>query len=58
MSTDAIVILKDWFPKVRAALGRKQLAEIGARMPEQRKSAPRAPDRSGALKKAVDAVIA
>jgi len=33
----------DWFPKVRAGLGRKQLQELGARMTEMRKDAPRSP---------------
>src|SRR5688572_31624279 len=31
----------EWFPKVREALGRKQLQEIGARMEELRPKAPR-----------------
>src|ERR1041384_4073844 len=30
---------KDWFPKVRAGLGRTQLQEIGARMTELKKTA-------------------
>jgi hemerythrin superfamily protein len=47
---------QDWFPKVRAALGRKQLQEIGGRLEEARRKAPRTPARPGALKKAVDAV--
>jgi hemerythrin superfamily protein len=47
---------QDWFPKVRAALGRKQLQEIGARLEEARRKAPRTPARPSALKKAVDAV--
>ena len=49
---------QDWFPKVRAGLGRKQLQEIGARMIELRKTAPRTPSQPGALKKAIDAIIA
>ena len=48
---------QDWFPKVRQGLGRKQLQEIGARMVELRKSAPRRPSQPGALKKVLDAVI-
>ncbi|MBM7798775.1 hemerythrin superfamily protein [Microlunatus panaciterrae] len=48
----------DWFPKVRAGLGRKQLAEIGERMLEQKKTAPRSPAQPSALKKAIDAVTA
>lgn len=47
----------DWFPKVRAGLGRKQLQEIGARMIELKKKAPRRPSQPSALKKAIDAVI-
>ena len=47
----------EWFPKVREALGRKQLQEIGAQMLELRKTAPRRPSQPSALKKAVDAVI-
>jgi hemerythrin superfamily protein len=49
---------QDWFPKVRAGLGRKQLQELGGRMLEVRKKAPRKPSQPGALKKAVDAVTA
>jgi hemerythrin superfamily protein len=47
----------DWFPQVRAALGRKQLSEIGARMLELRKTAPRHPAQPSALKKAADALL-
>jgi hemerythrin-like domain-containing protein len=49
---------QDWFPKVRAGLGRKQLQELGARMLEVREKAPRKPSQPGALKKAIDAVTA
>ena len=48
----------DWFPKVRAGLGRKQLQELGAQLVELRRKAPRSPAQPSALKKAVDAVIA
>ncbi|WP_344810064.1 hemerythrin domain-containing protein [Microlunatus ginsengisoli] len=48
---------QDWFPKVRAGLNRKQLSELGARMIEQKKSAPRSPAQPSALKKSIDAVI-
>jgi hemerythrin-like domain-containing protein len=48
---------QDWFPKVRQALTRKQLQEIGAEMLELRESAPRHPAQPSALKKTVDAVI-
>ena len=47
----------DWFPKVRKALGRKQLSEIGEEMLELKKKAPRSPAQPSALKKAVDAII-
>jgi len=47
----------EWFPKVRAGLGRKQLQEIGAKMIEMRKKAPRRPSQPSALKKAVDAIL-
>ena len=49
---------QDWFPKVRAELGRKQLQDIGAHMIELRKKAPREPSQPGALKKAADAILA
>ena len=49
---------QDWFPKVRAGLGRKQLQEMGARMLELRKKAPRKPSEPAALKKALDAMRA
>ncbi|MFL6161388.1 MAG: hemerythrin domain-containing protein [Jatrophihabitantaceae bacterium] len=48
---------QEWFPKVREGLGRKQLAELGERMLERRKSAPRSPAQPSALKKSVDAVL-
>jgi hemerythrin superfamily protein len=47
----------DWFPKVRAGLGRKQLRDIGARLEQARQKAPRAPSQPSALKKAADAVL-
>jgi iron-sulfur cluster repair protein YtfE (RIC family) len=47
----------DWFPKVRAGVGRKQLQDIGARMAELKKTAPTRPSEPSALKKVVDAVI-
>jgi hemerythrin superfamily protein len=49
---------QEWFPKVREALGRKQLGEIGAEMIELRGKAPTSPAQPGSLKKAIDAVIA
>ncbi|WP_033820427.1 hemerythrin domain-containing protein [Kitasatospora sp. MBT63] len=47
----------DWFPKVRDALGRKELQEIGARMLEVRATAPHRPEQPGSLKKAADAIL-
>jgi hemerythrin superfamily protein len=46
----------DWFPKVRDALGRNQLQDLGTEMRKARKNAPGPPERS-ALQKAVDAVF-
>ncbi|WP_151081512.1 hemerythrin domain-containing protein [Nocardioides cynanchi] len=48
---------KEWFPKVREGLGRKQLQEIGAEMAERRKRAPKRPSQPGTLKKVVKAVV-
>ncbi|MEE6257435.1 hemerythrin domain-containing protein [Plantactinospora sonchi] len=48
----------EWFPKVREGLGRKKLQEIGERMIELRKNAPRKPSEPGALRKAVHAMTA
>jgi hemerythrin superfamily protein len=48
---------QDWFPKVRAGLGRKQLQEMGAKMIEMKKKAPRRPSQPSAMKKAADAVL-
>ncbi|MFD9125502.1 hemerythrin domain-containing protein [Kitasatospora sp. NPDC059571] len=47
----------DWFPKVRDALGRKELQEIGARMLEVRATAPHRPEHPSSLKKAADAIL-
>src|SRR6478672_9591715 len=47
---------EDWFPKVRAGLGRKQLQELGAQMEQARAKAPRRPSQPGAVKKVVKAV--
>ena len=47
----------EWFPKVREALGRNVLQEIGEAMAESKKTAPRRPSQPSALKKTVDAVI-
>lgn len=48
---------QEWFPKVREALGRTQLQEMGARMLEIRPDAPTSPTQPSALKKAVDAIL-
>ncbi len=48
---------QDWFPKVRAGLGRKQLQEIGERMLALKTKAPRKPAQPSAVKKVVDAVV-
>lgn len=47
----------EWFPKVREALGRKQLQSLGAELLELKKKSPRRPTQFGALKKAVKAVV-
>jgi len=47
----------DWLPKVRKGVSRGELQEIGARILEARKTAPRSPAQPGALKKVVDAVM-
>jgi hypothetical protein len=49
---------QDWFPKVRAGLSRKQLQELGAKLEQARKKAPKSPAQPSALKKTIDAVIA
>ncbi len=49
---------QDWFPKVREGVGRNELQDIGARMLEAKKTAPRSPAQPSALKKTIDAVIA
>jgi hypothetical protein len=49
---------EEWFPQVRAGLGRKQLQELGEQLLEAKKKAPRSPAQPSALKKAVDAVLA
>ena len=47
----------EWFPKVRDALSRKELREIGEEMLSRREKAPRRPSQPSALKKTVDAII-
>jgi hemerythrin superfamily protein len=48
----------EWFPKVREGVGRKKLGELGDRMVEMKKSAPRSPLAPKAMKKAFDAINA
>lgn len=48
---------QDWFPQVRAALGRKQLSEIGEELLRLKEKAPTSPSQPSALKKTIDAVI-
>jgi hemerythrin-like domain-containing protein len=48
---------EEWFPQVRAGLGRKTLQEIGAEMEKARTKAPRKPSQPSALRKTVDAVL-
>ncbi|EWT01714.1 hemerythrin [Intrasporangium oryzae NRRL B-24470] len=48
---------RDWFPKVRAGLGRKTLQELGQELLEARERAPRRPEQPSAMKKAIDAVV-
>ena len=47
----------EWFPKVREALSRKELREIGEEMLRRREKAPRRPSQPSALKKTVVAII-
>lgn len=42
---------RDWFPKVRAGLKRKQLQELGQRIEKARKNAPASPAQAEALRK-------
>ncbi|MFF5227416.1 hemerythrin domain-containing protein [Dactylosporangium sp. NPDC000521] len=48
----------EWFPKVRTALGRNQLQELGARMQQLRPDAPTKPVEPKALHKALEAMRA
>ncbi|MFB9239417.1 hemerythrin domain-containing protein [Plantactinospora siamensis] len=49
---------QDWFPQVRAGMGRNDLQELGATMLVMREKAPRKPTAPKALKKAMDAARA
>ncbi|MDY0810626.1 hemerythrin domain-containing protein [Kitasatospora purpeofusca] len=46
----------DWFPLVRASLGRKEIQEIGERMRAVRETAPRRPTGGGVLHRIADAI--
>jgi iron-sulfur cluster repair protein YtfE (RIC family) len=48
---------QEWFPKVRAGLGRNQLQDLGQQMITAREKAPRRPSQPGALKKVIKAVV-
>jgi hemerythrin-like domain-containing protein len=48
---------KEWFPQVRAGLGRNQLQDLGRQLIPAREKAPRRPSQPGALKKTVKAVL-
>lgn len=48
---------EDWFPAVRAGLGRKQLQGLGQDLLDAKKKAPHRPSEPSALKKTVDAFI-
>ena len=48
---------QEWFPKVRAGLGRNQLQDLGRQLIEARTKAPRRPSQPSALRKAVKAVV-
>ena len=48
---------QEWFPKLRAALGRKQLSDLGEQLIAAKKKAPHSPAQPSALKKTIDAVI-
>ena len=48
---------QDWFPKVRAGLGRNQLSELGERLLQAKKQAPRSPAQPSALKKFANAIL-
>ncbi|MFF2078532.1 hemerythrin domain-containing protein [Kitasatospora sp. NPDC058162] len=46
----------EWFPRVRAALGRNELRELGERMQAVRETAPRHPTAGGVLHRIADAL--
>jgi len=49
---------EDWFPKVRKGLSRAEIQDLGARMAEAKKTAPRKPTQPAAVKSAKDAATA
>ncbi|GAA4883690.1 hemerythrin domain-containing protein [Kitasatospora terrestris] len=46
----------EWFPQVRAAIGRTELRRIGERMQAVRETAPREPEKPGLLRRFADAL--
>lgn len=46
----------EWFPKVRAAIGRTELRELGEKMRAVRETAPRHPTAGGVLHRIADAL--
>ncbi|MEO6503020.1 MAG: hemerythrin domain-containing protein [Jatrophihabitantaceae bacterium] len=48
---------QEWFPKVRQGMSRKQLADLGERMLQMRKTAPHSPTQPKAMKKTLDAIV-
>jgi hemerythrin superfamily protein len=48
----------EWFPKVRAALGRKELQQIGEQLLALRETAPRTPHRPGLVRRVTEALTA
>lgn len=48
---------QEWFPEVRKGMNRKQLSDLGERMLDMRKKAPRSPAQPKALKKTLDALV-
>lgn len=47
----------EWFPKVRKALGRKELQRLGEELLELKAKAPHSPAQPSALKKTLDAIV-
>ncbi|WP_042388486.1 hemerythrin domain-containing protein [Streptacidiphilus melanogenes] len=49
---------QDWFPKVRDAMGRKELQQIGEHLLALRQTAPTSPHRPGLIQRVADAMSA